>query len=140
MEPNKKPRAREKHVTQNGKGVRKKGEGLGTGPVGASDGYSDKPKGSAGSGGHVSLGGQGAHGGHGINRAVLGGGIGLARAAATPLGGLLGSRLDGSGGLFGHVGVFGHWPYLSTGIYACGTLMRHDIAYGGESKRGARDE
>ena len=107
MEPNKKPRAREKHVTQNGKGVRKKGEGLGTGPVGASDGYSDKPKGSAGSGDHLSLGGQGAHGGHGINRAVLGGGIGLPILIIIivilvfKFGGAAGGGSDG-GSLFGN--------------------------------------
>ncbi|MBR1764489.1 MAG: peptidase C11 [Ruminococcus sp.] len=65
MEPNNKPRAREKKVTEGGKGVHKRGDGLGTGPVGSADGYSGK-----------SSGGAGGSGG-GINRAVLGGGIGL---------------------------------------------------------------
>ena len=45
---------REKHVTGGGKGVSKRGDGLGTGPVGRSDGYSNrKPTGNgAGGPGH----------------------------------------------------------------------------------------
>ncbi|MEE1114256.1 MAG: clostripain-related cysteine peptidase [Eubacterium sp.] len=38
----KRPRGREEHVTGNGKGVHRRGEGLHTGPVGSSDGYSGK--------------------------------------------------------------------------------------------------
>ncbi len=38
----KRPRGREKNVTGGGSGVYKRGEGLGTGPVGSSDGYSGR--------------------------------------------------------------------------------------------------
>ncbi len=36
------PTGRQKHVTEGGKGVQKKGEGLGTGPVGRADGYAGR--------------------------------------------------------------------------------------------------
>lgn len=53
---NNRPRGREKNVTGSGKSVRKRGEGLGTGPVGDAGGYKDRtPQGGgargAGSGG-----------------------------------------------------------------------------------------
>ncbi len=63
------PRGREKNVTGNSTGVHKRGDGLGTGPVGSSNGYSGK------TGGHSSGGGYSSGSGHsGPNRAVLGGG------------------------------------------------------------------
>ena len=66
------PRGREKNVTGNSTGVHKRGDGLGTGPVGSSNGYSGK------TGGHSSGGGYSGGSGHsGPNRAVLGGGISL---------------------------------------------------------------
>ena len=40
----KKPRAREKRVTEGGGDVHKKGEGLGIGPVGSQDGYASRKK------------------------------------------------------------------------------------------------
>lgn len=42
---------REKHVTGGGKGVNKRGDGLGTGPVGRSDGYSNRKPSGNGAGG-----------------------------------------------------------------------------------------
>lgn len=36
------PKGREKHVTEGGSGVHRRGEGLGTGPVGSQDGYAGK--------------------------------------------------------------------------------------------------
>ncbi|MCR5701274.1 MAG: peptidase C11 [Lachnospiraceae bacterium] len=54
MEPN---GGREKHVTSGGKGVHKRGEGLGTGPVGKSDGYAGRTE--ASSGNRASGGGSG---------------------------------------------------------------------------------
>lgn len=59
----KRPRGREKHVTGNSTGVHKRGDGLGTGPVGSSNGYSGR-KGSSGSG-------------SGHTRAAIGGGLSL---------------------------------------------------------------
>ena len=47
---NQRPRGREKHVTGPGKTVSKRGEGLHTGPVGDSGGYSDRKEPSGGSG------------------------------------------------------------------------------------------
>lgn len=43
---------REKHVTNGGKGVSRRGDGLGTGPVGRSDGYSNRGQGGSGAPGH----------------------------------------------------------------------------------------
>ena len=51
-----KPRGREKHITGQGKDIYKRGEGLGTGPVGKSGGYQGRPgttSASAGSGGQT---------------------------------------------------------------------------------------
>ena len=39
---NNRPRGREKHVTGPAKTVKKRGEGLGTGPVGDAGGYQDR--------------------------------------------------------------------------------------------------
>lgn len=64
----KRPRGRDTHVTNNSTGVHKRGDGLGTGPVGSSGGYG-RPGGSGGSSG-------GGHSGGGV-RAVGGGGLGL---------------------------------------------------------------
>lgn len=65
----KRPRGRDTHVTNNSTGVHKRGDGLGTGPVGSSGGYG-RPGGSGGSSG-------GGHSGGGGVRAVGGGGLGL---------------------------------------------------------------
>lgn len=48
MDPNNRPRGREKHVTNNSTGVHKRGEGLGTGPVGSPNSYSGKKSSSGG--------------------------------------------------------------------------------------------
>lgn len=64
----KRPRGRDTHVTNNSTGVHKRGDGLGTGPVGSSGGYG-RPGSSGSSGG-------GSHSGGGV-RAIGGGGIGL---------------------------------------------------------------
>ena len=42
MDEQRRPRARQKKVVEGGKGVEKKGEGLGTGPVGSQDGYAGR--------------------------------------------------------------------------------------------------
>lgn len=44
------PHGREKHITGEGKDVKKRGEGLGTGPVGSADGYSGRAGGGGGGG------------------------------------------------------------------------------------------
>ena len=44
------PRGREKNVTSGGSGVHRRGEGLGTGPVGSQNGYAGKTSGGSGGG------------------------------------------------------------------------------------------
>ncbi|MBP0967699.1 MAG: peptidase C11, partial [Oscillospiraceae bacterium] len=44
------PKGREKHVTEGGSGVHRRGEGLGTGPVGSQNGYAGKPQSGGGGG------------------------------------------------------------------------------------------
>ncbi len=61
MAENNRPRSREKNVTEGGGNVRRRGSGLGTGPVGSSDGYQ----------------GRGSGGGGGKRAAAIGGGIGI---------------------------------------------------------------
>ena len=43
------PRGRKKNVSGEGKDIYKRGEGLGTGPVGSSEGYGGRPQGHEGS-------------------------------------------------------------------------------------------
>ena len=62
------PRGREKHVTGPGKTVEKRGEGLGTGPVGEAGGYQDKPAQNAAAGARESGAAGGAHGNPGTAR------------------------------------------------------------------------
>ncbi|MBR3418665.1 MAG: peptidase C11 [Oscillospiraceae bacterium] len=44
------PKGREKHVTEGGSGVHRRGEGLGTGPVGSQDGYAGRKQQQSGGG------------------------------------------------------------------------------------------
>ncbi|MBQ6266965.1 MAG: peptidase C11 [Clostridia bacterium] len=73
------PRGREKNVTGQGKPIQKRGDGLGTGPVGRSDGYQSRPANGSGSGGPQRSGGRGKIGIIAILAALLlgGGGFGL---------------------------------------------------------------
>ena len=83
MDQNNRPRGREKHITDNSTGVHKRGEGLGTGPVGSSNGYSSRPSGNIGSGRSSGSSGSsgGARGGRSFGKAAGGGGTLLAVAA-----------------------------------------------------------
>ena len=80
----KRPGGRDTHVTNNSMGVHKRGEGLGTGPVGSSGGYGrpgsgSRPSGSQGGGSGIGSGGsQSGRSGGGSSKAIGGGGIGLA--------------------------------------------------------------
>lgn len=65
------PNPRRKNITGYGKGVKKRGSGLGTGPVGSSDGYSGRP----GTSGHQPSFGNQQSGGS--SRSTRGGGGGL---------------------------------------------------------------
>ena len=88
------PIGRKKNVTDGGTGVHKRGEGLGTGPVGSPSGYSGGPAPSTGGGGNVSRGGGRSPLMLIIIAAIilLGGGGGI----SSLLGGDLGSLLGGS--------------------------------------------
>jgi hypothetical protein len=79
----KRPQSRDKHVTNNSTGVHKRGEGLGTGPVGSSNGYSGRKQG-------------GSSGGSGKRAAAGGGGI-IAIIAVLVLKMLFGGGLSGGG-------------------------------------------
>ncbi|MBE7003849.1 MAG: peptidase C11, partial [Ruminococcaceae bacterium] len=52
------PRGREKHITGEGKDVHKRGEGLGTGPVGSADGHAGRAEANGGGGGQRASGGR----------------------------------------------------------------------------------
>lgn len=65
----KRPQSRDKHVTNNSTGVHKRGEGLGTGPVGSANGYSGRGQG-------------GSSGGSGKRAAAGGGGLGIVAVIA----------------------------------------------------------
>ena len=84
MDQNNRPQGREKNVTDGGKGIHKRGEGLGTGKVGNKD-YSGQ-----------------ASSGKNVKRAAAGGGGGLVLIIIVLLmifkGGDLGSMLGGSSG------------------------------------------
>ncbi len=133
MDPNKKPRAREKYYTGAGKGVHKKGDGLGTGPAGSKDGYSGKGSG----GGEGGSGGFG--GGAGVNRAILGGGIGLpiiiiVIILVLKFAGSSGG--DGSNSIFGGAASPSSFGGESTGGYSASAATEVDrtVASGSREK------
>ena len=70
------PRGRQKNVSGQGKGIKRRGSGLGTGPVGSSGGYKGRP-GRKSSGGFSNLGGSGSTGGSG----GMGGGPRMTRSS-----------------------------------------------------------
>ena len=88
------PRGREKNITGAGKEIKRRGSGLGTGPVGVSGGYSKRPGGT-----HSNLGGGSAHSGGNVTRS--GGGMSkiiiLLLVALLGGGGGIGSLLLGGG-------------------------------------------
>ena len=98
------PRGRQRNVSGQGKGVYKRGSGLGTGPVGSGGGYSGRPTGGSGGGGRPTR--SGGSGGGGLMKIImllivvfLGGGTGL--------GSLMGGFSGGSGsGGYGQAGGY----------------------------------
>lgn len=115
MEERNRPRAREKYVTNNGKGVGRKGEGLGTGPVGSSD-----VQGRRGESGE----------GHHINKAAAIGGGGGILAAIIGIIMMLFSG-GGSGGGTGSGGGSGSGGSQNIGG---GTAVTEDIGSGSSSE------
>ncbi len=94
------PRGRQKNVTGQGKSVRRRGSGLGTGPVGSSGGYQGRPGRKVGTGGFGGGSGSGnMGGGHRVTRS--GGGLSKIIMIIIVLlfagGGGIGSLFSGSG-------------------------------------------
>ena len=117
----KRPRAREKEVTGEGKELRKRGEALGTGRVGS------KPV-------SQSSAADTGHSGGGMKRAAVGGGGGIAILALLAMlvfgkGGGLGSLLGGGGG--GTEDDASNGTYSATGA----TSVDNSVASGSREKR-----
>ncbi len=136
----KRPRGRKKNVTGEGKGLYKRGEGLGSGPVGSEDGYAGKKAdqdkgivedliGSALTGGLSGQGGLGSSGSQNSNAdllgSLLGGSQGSSQGSQNSNADLLGSLLGGgqnsgsqSGNIHGSSGSQG-----SSGADLLGSLL-----------------
>ena len=154
------PRGREKNVTGPGKDVYKRGDGLGTGPVGSADGHAGRTGGSGGGGNRASGGGKSPLvaivlaavlllGGGGAGLSGLLGGSGGSTTITTPSSGYsqqtqqtttqqsgVGSALSGgmSSSLSSLLGGFGN---VSTGWTAGSNLGRLNtsVAAGARAKR-----
>ena len=114
------PKGREKHVTQGTSGVQRRGDGLGTGPVGST-------------GGHA---GQNSGGNKTMTRAAAGGG-GIVAILAVILGIIFGG---GSGGSQSYTEQAGEVPYqqnTSSDIYTASGAQSADtsVAAGSRDKR-----
>ena len=96
MDPNNKPRAREKHVISGDGNANIHGEGLGTGPVGSPDGYAGRKR-----KGNTAQTGGGAFANPNVKRAAIGGGLALPLIIIAVI---LIVKFGGSGGLGSLVG------------------------------------
>lgn len=102
MDP-KRPRGRVKNVTSGGSGVHRRGEGLGTGPVGSQNGYAGKTSGRTGVGKRAA-----AAGGSGTIVLLIIGYL-LLKGCSGNSEGMLGGLSDGLSG-----GLTGQLPYHSS--------------------------
>ena len=153
MERNNRPRGREKHVTDNSTGVHKRGEGLGTGPVGSPNGYANRPNGtgSSGGGGGGSFGKRAAGGGGSVLLIViillvkmfLGGGSGDSDTTETQSsqqsnGGSAVTQilqgLTGGGGSAGN-NVFGSSSAQGNAVSTSYSSINRTVAAGSREKR-----
>lgn len=107
------PRGRQKNISGSGKGVYKRGSGLGTGPVGSSGGYSGRPSGGGSGRGSRGPRGTRAGGGGGLGKLIV-----LGLVVLLGGGGSLGSLLFGGGpgevvdiGGYGSSGNYGNGGY-----------------------------
>ncbi|MBE6909490.1 MAG: peptidase C11 [Ruminococcaceae bacterium] len=145
------PRGREKHVTGEGKDIYKRGDGLGTGPVGSADGHAGRT-GSGGSGG----GGKRAGGGSSLLTIIIaaivllgGGGAGLSgllggssgqggTTTTTPSGYTQQQQQQSSGGMSANLSsMLGSFGNVSTGWSAGSNTGRlnTEVASGARAKR-----
>ena len=132
MEERNRPRAREKYVTNNGKGVGRKGEGLGTGPVGSSD--SQGRRGESGEGHHINK-AAAIGGGGGILAAIIG--IIMMLFSGGGAGGGSGSGGSSSGGSQNIGGGTAVTEDISSGSASDGANYKLDttVAAGSREKR-----
>ena len=70
MAPNR-PRGRQRNVTGQGKQIKRRGSGLGTGPVGSSGGYGGRPGGNSGGGSIRNSGGNVTRSGDGFSKIIM---------------------------------------------------------------------
>ena len=132
------PRGRQQNVTGQGKSVKRRGSGLGTGPVGSIGGYQGRPrKGSAGGQG-FGLGGGSGQGTGRVGRSVRSGGSGgmlkliiIALVVLLGGGGGIGSLLssDGLGSLL-LGGTTTEYPQSSNSGYGSGGYGSQSSGYG----------
>lgn len=122
------PRGRQRNVTGAGKSIKRRGSGLGSGPVGSSGGYGGRPGGSGGLGGGRPIGSGGRptrttrSGGGGLFKIILialvllGGGGGMLSGGLGDLGGSM-----MSGGNYGQYDDYGSmWGNLGGGNVSTG--------------------
>ncbi len=155
MEDNR-PRGREKHVTGQGKNIYKRGDGLGTGPVGSADGHAGRTGGSgSGNGGGKRSGGRSplvtiillamlvlGGGGAGLG-GLLGGGSGSTTTpTTTPSSGYTQNATSGgsilSGGMSSSLSsLLGSYGNVSTGWTAGSNVgcLNTSVASGARAKR-----
>ncbi len=120
------PRGRQKNISGSGKSIYKRGSGLGTGPVGSSGGYSDRPsgRGFGGGSGRGSRGPRNTRGGGGLGKLII-----LGLIVLFGGGGSIGSLLLGGGsGEVLDVGGYG-----SSGNYGNGGYTQQTTQQGGYS-------
>lgn len=123
------PRGRQKNVSGQGKGVYKRGSGLGTGPVGSSGGYSGRPSGGGSSGGGSGRGNRGPRntrsgGGGGLGKLIILGLVALLGGGGTIGSMFLGGSLEDISGLGG---------YGTSGNYGNGGYTQQTAQQGGYS-------
>ncbi len=150
------PNGREKHVTGQGKDIYRRGEGLGTGPVGSADGHAGRTGGGSGGGGAQRSGGKsplmmiilaavlllggGGAGLSGVLGGLLGGGEQTATQPATQPSGYTQPAQSGSSGgsMSGSLSnLLGSYGGVSTGWNAGSNVGRLNtsVAAGARAKR-----
>jgi len=125
------PRGREKNVTSGGSGVHRRGEGLGTGPVGSQNGYAGKT-GSSGGGGKRAA----AAGGGGTILLLIVGYLLLKGCSSgdvgSMLGGMTGGLTDGD--------MSGQLPYHSGEVQSDQYIAPSAESYDDSVASGSRDK
>ena len=125
------PRGREKNVTSGGSGVHRRGEGLGTGPVGSQNGYAGKTGGGSGGGGKRAA----AAGGGGTILLLIVGYMLLKGCSSGGVGSMLGNM---SGGLSDN--MTGQLPYHSEEVQSDQYIAPAAESYDDSVASGSREK